>query len=144
MICSILSETCGTTAKAIRRSHASSDGRQTHNRSDTAEQLTPDSRPTDERQTPDLDAMAERITATVTAAVTLTMKADNELAEKYAHAAHRIGELESEVRHLTEDRTRLLTDGQAEADRLRKHAADLESELRAERSRSWWQKLLGK
>lgn len=52
----------------------------------------PDERPLSERQTIDLDALTEQLSAAVVA----TIKADNEQAEKYARAAHRIGQLEAE------------------------------------------------
>lgn len=44
----------------------------------------------------DLEALTERITA----AVTSTIKADTEQAEKYARATHQIGALESEIKFL--------------------------------------------
>jgi chromosome segregation ATPase len=72
--------------------------------------------------------VAEGITATVTAAVTSTIAGSTGLAEKYAHAAHRIGELEAEVRHLTEDRTRLLTKGQDQGGEIERLRAELATE----------------
>ncbi len=63
--------------------------------------------PADTRQVPNLDALVERITATVTAAVTSTIKADTDQAEKYARAAHRVGQLEEQVRTLQAENGRL-------------------------------------
>jgi DNA-binding transcriptional MerR regulator len=103
------------------------------------EQLTGDSRPQDAQQTMDATALAEQIRAAVVAAV----RSDTELAEKYARAAHRIGELEADVRHLQEKADKLLTDGTAEADRLRQEVESLRADLATEKAKPWWRKLLG-
>lgn len=100
----------------------------------------------------DADALAERITAAVISA----SRADNELAERYARAAHRIGELEAEnrmIREQADESRRLLTDGQGETDALKaKLAVETQDRIRAEAERDtlkaqaarpWWRKLLG-
>lgn len=81
----------------------------------------------------------EALTSQVTAAIQATLKADNELAEKYAHAAHRIGTLEEQVRSFQEREQRLLTAGD-DKDKL---IADLRAELATEKAKPWWRKLLG-
>lgn len=98
----------------------------------------------------------EELTAQVTAAVQATLKADNELAEKYAHAAHRIGTLEEQVRALQEREQRLLTAGEAkdadvealkarlaEAEQARIRAEAAIQALQADRAKPWWRKLVG-
>ena len=92
----------------------------------------------------------------ITAAVTMAIRTDNELAEKYARATFEIGTLQERVAQLQEREQRLLTSGQdqdAEIERLRAElvdrsrlTADIEFELRAERARQarpWWRRLTG-
>jgi DNA-binding transcriptional MerR regulator len=96
----------------------------------------------------------ETLTAQVTAAVQATLKADNELAEKYAHAAHRIGTLEEQVRALQEREQRLLAAGEAkdtDVEALKARLAETEQArirveaerdtLQAQAARPWWRKL---
>lgn len=95
-----------------------------------------------ELTTVDVEAMEARITAAVVAAT----RADNELAEKYAHAAHRIGELEAEnrlIREQADEARRLLTAGNDEANALRGEVSNLRAELAAERAKPLWRRLLG-
>lgn len=92
----------------------------------------------------------------IRAEVSSAIQSNNDLAEKYAHAAHRIGELEAEVRHLTtqaEQATSLLSDRQTALQQVQERAARAESEVQALRlqlaametqaARPWWRKLIG-
>lgn len=77
-----------------------------------------DGRETDDRRMPDMHELAALVAASVVGAV----KAENDLAEKYARAAHRIGELEATTRGLELDRDRLageLAEAKAERDQAR-------------------------
>jgi DNA-binding transcriptional MerR regulator len=87
------------------------------------------SSPFAERQAPSPVAHQLDVRA-LAAEVAAALRTDNALAEKYAHSAHRIAELEAEVRILSEDRNRL----RLEVDTLR-------TELATARDRPWWRRL---
>lgn len=79
---------------------------------------------------------ADGLPTLVAAAVTGALKTENELGEKYARAAHRIGELEATARALEAERDRLageLAGVRAEATAAQAQLADLRTELVAAR-----------
>ncbi len=88
-----------------------------------------DGRETDDRRAGDGRDLAALVASFVVEAV----KAENELGEKYARAAHRIGELEATTRGLEAERDRLageLAEAKAERDQARA--------LLAAPARPWW------
>lgn len=72
----------------------------------TDDQLSPDSKISSPDSQPS-DAQLTLNTETVVAQVIAAIREDNALAEKYARAAHQIGGLEAEVKHLTAENAAL-------------------------------------
>ncbi len=105
--------------------------------------------PSDPPPSPDPSAHAAEpapdhaLAGLVTTAVTTAVKAENELAEKYARAAHRIGDLEATTRALEAERDRLtgeLAAARTERDQLRAESDELRMLLAARpaSARPWW------
>lgn len=95
-------------------------------------QLSPDERPSavDER------ALAETVSATVMPRMLEALAAQNEIAEKYARAAHQIGTLEATIKAIEADRDRVT----AERDHALRERDDARALLAAPKEpvRPWW------
>lgn len=98
----------------------------------------PQPSPAEATPAPDL----AQIIPAITEAVQATVERNNDLAEKYARATYRIGELEAEARAYQAQ-----IDAQAEQLAIMPAHGELErlqAELERERAKTWWQKLIGR
>jgi DNA-binding transcriptional MerR regulator len=77
-------------------------------------------------------------TAAIVEAVTAAIVGQTDMAEKYARAAHRIGELEATVKAVEGERDRDRQTLEAERDRLVGELAAARALLSAPAARSWW------